>query len=138
LFDYNNHCNQKLADVWMANSDNTSEQSIKLYSHIVNAHQIWNGRIEPGQLPFGVWEIHPVDRCKDIDLENYQNTLGVLDQFKLTDATHFIHPKGYKLSIRDMLFHVINHSTYHRAQIATEFRQHGITPVATDCIFYKK
>ena len=40
--------------------------------------------------------------------------------------------------IKDILFHIINHSTYHRAQIATDLKQNGIEPINTDYIFYKR
>lgn len=44
----------------------------------------------------------------------------------------------FENSVRDILFHVINHSTYHRGQIATDCKLHGMTPLATDYIFYKR
>ena len=34
----------------------------------------------------------------------------------------------------DILFHMVNHSTYHRAQIATLFRRNNIQPPITDYI----
>ncbi|MCF8317339.1 MAG: hypothetical protein K9I02_01220 [Haliscomenobacter sp.] len=41
-------------------------------------------------------------------------------------------------SIQDMLFHIINHSTYHRGQVATEFKRQGLEPLVTDYIFFKR
>ncbi|WP_185211767.1 DinB family protein [Sphingobacterium mizutaii] len=35
------------------------------------------------------------------------------------------------------MFHIINHSNYHRAQIATELRKQEIEPIQTDYIKYK-
>lgn len=40
--------------------------------------------------------------------------------------------------IKDIMFHIVNHSTYHRAQIATELKDHGIEPLKTDYILYKR
>ena len=37
-----------------------------------------------------------------------------------------------------MLFHFVNHSTYHRGQIASNLKEHGIEPLVTDYIFYKR
>ncbi|WP_081413715.1 DinB family protein [Eisenibacter elegans] len=34
-------------------------------------------------------------------------------------------------SAQEVFFHIINNSTYHRAQIATELKQQGINPLAT-------
>jgi uncharacterized damage-inducible protein DinB len=136
LFEYGHHFNQKLGDAFITNPDKTSEKSVKLYSHILNAHQIWNCRIEPNQSPFEIWEIHPIHNCKDIDKKNYENTLLILDKFDMNNTINYTNTKSN--SIRDILFHIINHSTYHRGQIAIEFRQNGVDPLVTDYIFYKK
>ncbi|MGY0041076.1 DinB family protein [Pedobacter sp. NJ-S-72] len=40
----------------------------------------------------------------------------------------------YETSVYDILLHVFNHGTYHRAQIAKEMKLHNITPVNTDYI----
>ena len=43
-------------------------------------------------------------------------------------------PREDRLS--DVVRHVVNHSTYHRGQAATQFRQLGIAPPGTDFILY--
>lgn len=140
LFEYSHHFNQKLGDVFNDNPDKTSEKAIKLYNHILNAHQIWNNRIEPKQTAFGVWEIHNVQNLKNIDEKNYEHSLFIIDKFDLNDTVNYTNTKGqtFSNSIRDILFHVINHSTYHRGQIATDFKQNGLDPLITDYIFYKR
>ncbi len=40
--------------------------------------------------------------------------------------------------IQDVLFHFINHSTYHRGQIAIQMKEAGLEPIATDYIFFKR
>lgn len=139
LFEYSHHFNQKLFDVFNESSDKTSERARKLFNHILNAHQIWNNRIDPRQPISGVWELHAAQELKSIDRTNYEHTLLILDKFDLNSAIHYTNSKGQTFCnrIRDILFHIINHSTYHRGQIATEFRQNGIEPLITDYIFYK-
>lgn len=140
LFEYGHHFNQKLYDVFNESPDKTSEKSIKLFNHILNAHQIWNNRINPKQTTFGVWELHDIQDLKSIDETNYRQTLQILDRFDLNEPINYKISTGQPFSskICDILFHVINHSTYHRAQIATEFKQHGLEPLVTDYIFYKR
>lgn len=46
--------------------------------------------------------------------------------------------KTFQNSRYDILIHVLNHGTYHRAQIATELRGHGIEPINTDYITYMR
>ena len=101
---------------------------------------LWNNRIEPKQATFGIWELHFVQDLKNIDQTNYEQTLQILDKFDLNESINYSNSKGqaFSNSIRDILFHVINHSTYHRGQIATEFRIHELEPLVTDYIFYKQ
>lgn len=140
LFEYNHHFNQKLGDVFNDNPDKTSEKAIRLYSHILNAHKVWNNRIDPKQTAFGIWEIHSIQNFKNIDKMNHEHSLLILDKFDLNETINYSNSKGQAFSkvIRDLFFHVINHSTYHRGQIAIEFRQAGLEPLATDYIIYKR
>jgi uncharacterized damage-inducible protein DinB len=140
LFEYSYYFNQKLWDAFAENIDKISEKSVKLYSHILNAHQVWNNRIEFKQTPFGIWQIHPIQDCKNIDKTNYEHSLLILEKSDLSDTIHYTttNGQGFSNSVRDILFQVVNHSTYHRAQIATEFKQNGIEPLVTEYIVYKR
>lgn len=140
LFAYSNHFNQQLAAIFQAEQEKCSEKSISLFNHILNAHHIWNSRITEKQTSFVVWGKHPVAELKRIDQENYQTTLEILERYDLNDAMNYANSNGQKFSnsIHDILFHIINHSTYHRAQIASEFKQSGLQPLVTDYIFYKR
>lgn len=140
LFEYSHHYNQKIADVVISNPDNISEKALKLLSHILNAHQVWNNRIDATDKPFGVWDMHSTEDLKAIDKGNYEHSLLILDKYNLSETLHYSNTKGqaFENSIQDILFHVINHSTYHRAQIATELKQRHIEPPATDYIFFKR
>ncbi len=140
LLEYNYHFNQELGDVFVNETSKTSEKSIKLYSHILNAHNIWNSRIEHGQTNFGVWDIHPVEACRDIDKQNYVDSLRILDKYDLDLMINYTTTRGDKFSnrLRDIVFHIINHGTYHRGQIATEFRQSGLIPLVSDFVLYKR
>ena len=140
LFEYNHHFNQQLANVFNEERLLTSEKSVKLFNHILNAHQVWNSRIRKDQNIFGVWDIHPVADLKEIDHVNFVNSLHILDESDMAHSIHYITSRGedYINSVRDILFHVINHSSYHRGQIAMEFKQQGIEPLVTDYIFFKR
>ncbi|RZK70266.1 MAG: damage-inducible protein DinB [Pedobacter sp.] len=140
LFEYSHYFNQKLGDAFIDNADKVSEKAIKLYSHILNAHQIWNNRINPKQALFGVWEIHPIQNCKHIDRDNLENSLVLLDKFDLNETINYTNTKGeaFTNDTKTIIFHMINHSTYHRGQIASEFKQNGLDPLVTDYIFYKR
>ncbi|HYV42997.1 MAG TPA: DinB family protein [Thermoanaerobaculia bacterium] len=46
----------------------------------------------------------------------------------------YVNVKGetWPYPLHEMLVHVVNHSTYHRGQVATMLRQLGKTPLSTD------
>jgi uncharacterized damage-inducible protein DinB len=140
LLEYNHHFNQKLADIFIENPNMTSEKAVKLFNHILNAHQIWLNRIEPINNSYGVWEIHDINNCKIIDKSNYTMSLQLLDKYELSKTITYTNSKNqiFNNNIRDILFHINNHATYHRGQIATEFKLNGIEPLNTDYIFYKR
>lgn len=140
LYEYNYHFNQKLAEVFANEPDKTSEKALKIFSHILNAQQIWNSRILKQNALYGVWQLQDANDFSDINKVNYQASLNILDNVEFNTITEYSTTKGdvFKNSVRDILFHVINHSTYHRGQVATEFRNHGIDPLVTDYILYKR
>ncbi|MCW3465960.1 DinB family protein [Chitinophaga nivalis] len=140
LFDYNNHCNQKLEEVFLEHTDKVAGKIIKLYSHILNAHQIWNHRMASRDLVFSVWDMHTVQDVPAINKVNYEQTQLLLDKIDLHNTIQYKMKDGRVFSKQtwEILFHVINHSTYHRAQIATACKENGLTPVATDYILYER
>jgi uncharacterized damage-inducible protein DinB len=140
LFEYNYYCNQRLSAVFMEAPLNSGEKSGQLFSHMLNAHQIWNFRIAGKKDPRRVWEDCDAGDFMQTDQGNYHDTLSILNGFDLNDTVQYSNTKGQRFNnkIGDILFHVINHSTYHRGQIALDFRKNGREPLATDYIFYKR
>jgi uncharacterized damage-inducible protein DinB len=140
LFEYNHYFNQKLSGIFLEKGNPISEKSVKLFSHILNAHHIWNARIVGRQSGFSVWDVHAVEQFSKIDHKNFNETVHALNQVDLNSIILYKTSKGaeFENKTRDILFHIINHSTYHRGQIATDFRQTGTEPLVTDYIFYKR
>lgn len=139
FFEYNHHFNQKLIDVLSKNSQNISEKTISLINHLINSQQIWNARII-NEIEFEVWQVSDWNQLSEMDDQNYKKTLELIHKMDLYTIIEYTNSKGIAFSnkIKDILFHIINHSTYHRAQIATELKQNGIEPLNTDYIFYKR
>lgn len=139
LFTYNYEMNQRLFDLFSVNLNQVNEKSINLINHIVNAHQIWNSRINCQQ-PFEVWQTQSFFDLTEINQSNFQNTIKILDNRTLEELISYSNSKNevFSNTIDDVLFHIINHSTYHRAQIATNLKQIHIEPANTDYIFYRR
>lgn len=139
LFHYNYHFNQEIISVLSKNSEKTPPKCLRLLSHILNAHEIWNCKFEPDNQPYDPWKIHQLEDLHEMDRKNFEHSIIILENFELNQPFQYSNSKGqiFNAFVRDLLFQIINHSTYHRGQIATEFRQSGLDPLLTDYIYYK-
>lgn len=139
IFEYHHHFNQQLADIFIKESGRVSERTIPVFSHCINAHQIWNSRIT-GDQPMGVNEVHSLEKCKELDRNNFQRSLEILEDHDLKELIDYPNSKGSKFSnsIQEIFFHISNHFTHHKGQLISDLRQAGIEPPVTDYIFYKR
>lgn len=116
------------------------EKSLQLINHTINAQEVWNARIEGELCKTLIWELRPLDRLLEINKSNFEKSHGIVEKYDLDAVISYSNSKGsaYKNTVRDIIFHIVNHSTYHRGQIATDSKQNGLTPLVTDYIFYKR
>ncbi|MNK48723.1 DinB family protein [compost metagenome] len=137
--EYNQHFNQSLIQNYLENKMIWSEKSSSLLNHIVNAHQIWNARILKDN-QFKVWQINADNSLIEINSENFVNSSKILVERELTEIINYQNSKGnqFENSIQEIFFHFVNHSTYHRGQIAMLMKEAGLEPLNTDYIFYKR
>lgn len=138
-FEYHHFFNQKFIAKMMENYEQLPVETFPLFCHVLNAHQIWISRILH-TTAFTVKQLHDITDCPQIDRENFHNSIRVVEEFNLNEMLSYTNSSGESFSnkISDILFHVINHSTHHKAQISSQFRQAGIEPLITDYIFYKR
>ncbi|WP_082333675.1 DinB family protein [Mangrovimonas sp. TPBH4] len=139
IFEYHHHMNQTLIDVFLKHHQQVSERTPAMFSHCLNAHQIWNSRILE-TTPFEVHQLHPLENFKIIDTINYRTTLKIIDTYEFGEPIVYLNSKGepYENSVQDILFHIANHHTHHKGQLISDLRKYGIKPPVTDYIFYKR
>lgn len=134
---YNNWANSLLLDTLIANSSSLPESCISLFSHIVNAQTIWACRINGITPGVSVWQLHDLKFCQAL-LEESADKLSQIAYQETADFPIIKYTVStgdyYETSVPDILLHVFNHGTYHRAQIAKEMKLHNIRPVNTDYI----
>ena len=110
--------------------------------HIAWGEWLWLGRCQ-GAAPRG---LDPRD-CGDLpDLEARWAEIGRdqvafvarLSAPDLARRISYENPPGtpWTYPLEEMLRHVVNHSTYHRGQVASQLRQLGITPLPTDYLVF--
>ncbi|TZF98792.1 damage-inducible protein DinB (plasmid) [Chryseobacterium panacisoli] len=139
LFEYTYHFNIEMIKVISENRKRVDDKTISLMNHTLNAQQIWNARIL-GETTFEVWQINPFESLEEINHANFLKSIDIIRNFDLDKRVEYQNSRGTKFenSIFEMLFHAVNHSTYHRGQINSLLKQSGISPVLTDYIFYKR
>ena len=140
LFDYNFYCNKRIIEQCIA-MQQVPENTQKLFSHILNAHHGWNARILGSKPGFNSWDIHNCKDWGDIHYENQRNSFEIVtnaDSFEKRIDYENSEGRLFTNTIKDILFHIINHSTNHRGQIAVDFRNNGLEPLVLDYVFYKR
>ena len=140
LFDYNFYFNKKLIEEY-GNADNLPERSIALFSHILNVHHLWNARLLDSTSKYDAFQLHDPSLWADIHYENQRNSFEVVIQTEDFDKrVDYQNEEGrlFITTVKDILFHIINHSTHHRGQISANFRDNGLEPIPMDYIEYKR
>ncbi len=140
LYDYTHHCNMQIIDIVLQNGALVPDDALKLLHHTLNAQHIWNARILGAPAAYGVWERHPTENLEEIATKNLQTTMHILENIALDKEISYSNSAGmaFTNNVSDILFHVVNHSTYHRGQIISLIKRAGIPPISTDYIFYKR
>jgi uncharacterized damage-inducible protein DinB len=117
-------------------------EAVRLVNHIIGAQDEWLSRLDVEfNRRWALFDLRSLPECRK---GNAHSVAGWLDYLSRIDDAALDVEVGYQNSAgipyknlrRDIIAHVLNHSTHHRAQIATLIRQSGGTPPATDYIFY--
>lgn len=139
IYQYQTEINQKLIELLFQHQDVVTDRILLLFSHSLNAHQIWNARLLD-EKQFKVTERHPLDEFLVLDELNYRKSVGIINTFEFDNVCFYHNSKGqhFQRDVKDILFHVSNHWTHHRAQIMTLLRELDISPFPSDFIFYKR
>lgn len=120
-------------------SDDASEFALKSMSHIINVHHIWQARLLGKTPESHEWDRLPLLFMEQLAQANYRETAEYL-QYELTPEVIRYTDREGALNEKenfDMLYHILNHSNYHRAQISLERRNAGQSVVATNFIVFK-
>lgn len=90
--------------------------------------------------PFRVYQAYTLEECVKIDLENYQETLNILNDRDLHELIVYRNSSGNQLksAILYFLIHVMNHFSNHKRQIISGIRQIEANPTLFDYVFYEK
>ena len=126
LFAYDSWANQRVIAA-MQQLPAPDERCLHLLSHIFAAQEIWHDRITamPSQIsPFLDRNIDGCIVAFNKTAENWAAYLNAADENEINRSVTYKNTKGEPFSskVNDILTHVANHSTYHRAQIVSTLK----------------
>jgi uncharacterized damage-inducible protein DinB len=134
LFSYEDWAMQKIISILQECQDS---EAIQMFQHILLARELWHNRVANTNNPFR-FDGKSLRECVESYNRNQTEWMSFLENvddfdvavnYKTTENTD----KSTKL--KNILTHVVNHSTYHRGQITNILK--GKTKLAsTDFIFF--
>jgi len=138
LFSYNFQINRSLDDRFKSYDYQLDLEIIRLANHLLNAHQIWLDRINGKSSLKSPWDDFPIETFAFRNQELHSLTMELPESKDLDEIISFKTFAGVRLEkkLSDILIHVVNHSTYHRGQLALLMRSHGLEPVPSDYIHW--
>ena len=151
LFDYNRWANARTVEPVASLSAEEFGRKLggsfpsvrETLAHIYAAEWIWlerwHGR-SPRALPTAR-EVPSLEALKEKwgSVEDGQRGfVEGLTEARMEESVSYVNTKGEKWAypLGEMLVHIVNHSTYHRGQVATMLRQLGKTPLPTDYLVF--
>ena len=141
LYQYNAWSNQRVLNAIQRQNVN-DEKIFSLMGHIVAAQFLWLHRIKalppPDLKLWGSYTLPQLIKLADEAGKQWIEFVEANENFnrELTYTNYVGDP--YTNNVETIMIHLVNHSTYHRAQIAMLLRQKGFEPINTDMITYDR
>ena len=142
LLKYNDWATREAA-ISLKGIEKKDAKLLELLSHIVSAQKVWLERTLGREVYSNPWQKHTVEECISLSTSQtveWINLLESLSHKELEKRIEYTNSKGESNtnSIKDIVSHLINHSTYHRAQLAQKVKTLGGKPALTDFIVYQR
>lgn len=141
LFEYNDWANKLVLNA-ISDSRISDQRIFLLFSHTIIAQILWLNRVNQEKYEFkDFWQLlsrEEMDNLSKRSTDNWKSFIKTKQEVDLQSEVSYVNSKGksYKNTLAQIMTHVINHSTYHRAQISARLRGEGITPPLTDYIAF--
>ena len=141
LYQYNEWANRRVLSCIDRQKVN-DEKILLLMGHIVAAQLLWLHRIRALSPPdlklWGSYTLPQLTKLAEDAGKQWIQFVEKADTFnRELSYTNYV-GDPYVNNVETIMIHLVNHSTYHRAQIALLLRQKGFEPVNTDLITYDR
>lgn len=114
-------------------------KALRWMGHLVGSGELWLARLRDQPPPMEVWPDLGFEQCAAGVTrlgEQWPRYLEQLEDEDLAERIGYRNSRGeyWTSTVADILTHVANHGSYHRAQIAAAVREGGGEPAYTDFI----
>ena len=136
-FEYDFRSNEQWIESIAAN-DEIPAYVAKMMSHILNVHHIWLSRLSGEKPESFTWDELPSMHWQQLNHDNFRRTIEFLEQHDSKGKIHYHSEEGveFEKSTVDVLYHILNHGTHHRAQISLALRQVNLPVPSLNFIAY--
>lgn len=141
LYNYNYWSNKRVLGT-IQKQDVSDAKILQLMGHVLAAQYLWLHRIKGLPAPdVKLWGEYPLERLLEMAEDVGKQWLDFVertDDFdrELTYRNYTNDP--YTNNVENIMIHLVNHSSYHRGQVAMLMRQKGFEPINTDFITYDR
>lgn len=143
LFDYDRYASLQIFKLFQSSSP--SMRSLSLLSHLLGSQQIWLKRCRKEQYVASlIWPVFTAEELEPIMEDNYHQWINFLyasqeSDFSLPVVYQNSRGETFHDQLSDIIMHVINHGTHHRAQVGQLLKFDGIeTLPPTDYILFTR
>ncbi len=138
-FEYEYNAVKLWIEIIEEQEDEVSEFVKSSISHIINTQHIWNCRLLGKRPESALWDQLPIRFLHQLNQQNYREIVDYMENFELGEKVNYHSSEGIRFdhSDLDILFHVLNHSVYHRAQIVMDLKQNGLKHPSFNFITYR-
>jgi uncharacterized damage-inducible protein DinB len=138
-FEYDDWANRRTIE---ALEVSPSERSLRILAHILITKQEYFDRLGgKDSTGFEFWPDLDLKGCRelaDATNRNFRELLAASDESGLDQLASYKTSEGvpYENNYRDLLTHVLIHSSIHRGNIVLKMREEGLEPPKIDYIIY--
>jgi uncharacterized damage-inducible protein DinB len=139
LFRYNDWANRRLT---VSLKENKSERCRSILAHLLTTEEEYFARLHgKDSTGFDFWPELSIDECGELaraTAEKYEKLLRRFHEEGLDLGIRYRNSKGqtFENDFREMLTHVIIHSSIHRGNIILRMRDEGLEPPKIDYMIY--
>jgi uncharacterized damage-inducible protein DinB len=141
LYQYNLWCNLRVIGAIKRQSIN-DEKILSVLGHIIVAQYLWLHRIQALPAPalklWGNYSLSQLETMAEEIGNRWITFIESTDDFNRELVYKNYTNDPYHNNVEQIMIHLVNHSSYHRGQIAMLIRQKGFEPVNTDYITYDR